>query len=186
MAAAREKEGGERGDGSRPVWKDHNLHVIWGVTLMAVLGSSSVSPAFPKVVAELGVSSGQVGSLIRVFVPSPVGEYGTSVQREQGKADFLATPNATGIVRTWYKPKVMRLCVWPLAIVHCTPAHKRQAEYGSLLAYPKLTADESGCQPAHAPEYLYLADSRVAENESGARRGFDAMNRQRRRLYTPR
>ena len=50
-----------------PVWKDHNLHVIWGVTLMAVLGSSSVSPAFPKVVAELGVSPGQVGLLITVF-----------------------------------------------------------------------------------------------------------------------
>jgi ACDE family multidrug resistance protein len=63
----REKKRGERGDGSRPVWKDHNLHVIWGVTLMAVLGSSSVSPAFPKVVAELGVSTGQVGLLITVF-----------------------------------------------------------------------------------------------------------------------
>ena len=63
----REKKRGERGDGSRPVWKDHNLHVIWGVTLMAVLGSSSVSPAFPKVVAELGVSPGQVGLLITVF-----------------------------------------------------------------------------------------------------------------------
>ena len=34
---------------------------------MAVLGSSSVSPAFPKVVAELGVSPGQVGLLITVF-----------------------------------------------------------------------------------------------------------------------
>jgi MFS transporter, ACDE family, multidrug resistance protein len=63
----REKKRGERADGSRPVWKDHNLHVIWGVTLMAVLGSSSVSPAFPKVVAELGVSPGQVGLLITVF-----------------------------------------------------------------------------------------------------------------------
>ena len=63
----REKKRGERGDGSRTVWKDHNLHVIWGVTLMAVLGSSSVSPAFPKVVAELGVSPGQVGLLITVF-----------------------------------------------------------------------------------------------------------------------
>jgi hypothetical protein len=38
-----------------------------GVTLMAVLGSSSVSPAFPKVVAELGISPGQVGLLITVF-----------------------------------------------------------------------------------------------------------------------
>lgn len=50
-----------------PVWKDHNLHVIWGVTLMAVLGSSSVSPAFPRMTEELGVSPGQVGLLITVF-----------------------------------------------------------------------------------------------------------------------
>ena len=51
----------------RPVWKDHNLHVIWFVTLMAVLGSSSVSPAFPEIQEVFGVSSGQVGLLITVF-----------------------------------------------------------------------------------------------------------------------
>ena len=51
----------------RSVYKDHNLHVLWGVTLMAVLGVSSVTPAFPTIVRELGVSSGQVGLLITVF-----------------------------------------------------------------------------------------------------------------------
>ena len=34
---------------------------------MAVLGVSSVTPAFPRIVQELGVSSGQVGLLITVF-----------------------------------------------------------------------------------------------------------------------
>jgi MFS family permease len=34
---------------------------------MAVLGSSSIAPALPKVVQELGVSPGQVGLLITVF-----------------------------------------------------------------------------------------------------------------------
>lgn len=34
---------------------------------MAVLGTSSVTPAFPTIVRELGVSSGQVGLLITVF-----------------------------------------------------------------------------------------------------------------------
>ena len=59
---------GESGKGqTRPVWKDHNLHVIWCVTLMAVLGSSSIAPALPRVVQELGVSPGQVGLLITVF-----------------------------------------------------------------------------------------------------------------------
>lgn len=62
---ARAGEGEERT--TKPVWKDHYLHVLWLVTLMAVLGSSSVAPAFPEVRQEFGVSSGQVGLLITVF-----------------------------------------------------------------------------------------------------------------------
>jgi MFS transporter, ACDE family, multidrug resistance protein len=57
----------ERDEGVRPVYKDHNLHVLWSVTLMAVLGTSSVTPAFPTIVRELGISSGQVGLLITFF-----------------------------------------------------------------------------------------------------------------------
>ena len=57
----------ERDENVRSVYKDHNLHVLWGVTLMAVLGTSSITPAFPTIVRELGVSSGQVGLLITVF-----------------------------------------------------------------------------------------------------------------------
>ncbi len=49
------------------VYKDHNLHIVFAVTLMAVLGTSSVTPAFPEVAQELGVSRGQVGLLITVF-----------------------------------------------------------------------------------------------------------------------
>jgi MFS transporter, ACDE family, multidrug resistance protein len=57
----------ERDEGVRRVYKDHNLHVLWGVTLMAVLGTSSVTPAFPTIVQEFGISSGQVGLLITFF-----------------------------------------------------------------------------------------------------------------------
>jgi ACDE family multidrug resistance protein len=57
----------ERDCGVRKVYEDHNLHVLWCVTLMAVLGVSSVTPAFPTIVRELGVSGGQVGLLITVF-----------------------------------------------------------------------------------------------------------------------
>ena len=64
MAQAAEREHEGRGE---PVYKDHNLHVIWFVTLMAVLGSSSVAPAFPEVREQFGVSAGQVGLLITVF-----------------------------------------------------------------------------------------------------------------------
>ena len=62
MAQAAENEGQDR-----PVYKDHNLHVIFFITLMAVLGTSSVTPAFPEIRDELGISSGQVGLLITVF-----------------------------------------------------------------------------------------------------------------------
>ncbi len=57
----------ERGENVRSVYTDHNLQVLWGVTLMAVPGTSSVTSAFPTIVRELGVSSGQVGLLITVF-----------------------------------------------------------------------------------------------------------------------
>lgn len=69
MAITRkDEEGGTAsGETSHPVWKDHNLHVVWGVTLMAVLGTLSITPAFPRIVQELGVSPGQVVLLITSF-----------------------------------------------------------------------------------------------------------------------
>jgi len=53
--------------GSRPVYRDTNLQIIFGVTLMAVLGVASITPAFPRIVEELGISPQAVGSLITVF-----------------------------------------------------------------------------------------------------------------------
>jgi ACDE family multidrug resistance protein len=47
--------------------RDKNLLVIFGVTLMAVLGVSSITPAFPKIAGELGITGGQVGLLITFF-----------------------------------------------------------------------------------------------------------------------
>jgi hypothetical protein len=32
----------------RKVYRDHNLYVLFGVTLMAVLGVSSITPALPE------------------------------------------------------------------------------------------------------------------------------------------
>ena len=46
---------------------DPNLRIIFAVTLMAVLGVSSVTPAFPAVMAALGIPSSRVGLLISVF-----------------------------------------------------------------------------------------------------------------------
>jgi MFS family permease len=63
----------ENSSGIRKVYRDHNLHVLFGVTLMAVLGVSSVTPAFPRIRDALGVSSAEVSLLITVFtVPGVV------------------------------------------------------------------------------------------------------------------
>jgi MFS family permease len=47
--------------------RDPNLRVIFAVTLIAVMGVSSLTPAFPEVSRALGVSSRRVGLLISVF-----------------------------------------------------------------------------------------------------------------------
>ncbi len=46
---------------------DPNLNVVFGITLLAVLGVSSVAPVFPTVARELGVAPEAVGLLITVF-----------------------------------------------------------------------------------------------------------------------
>ncbi|MFC2059063.1 MFS transporter, partial [Chloroflexota bacterium] len=48
-------------------YRDRNLQVVFGVTLMAVLGVSSITPAFPKIMRELDITGGQVGLLITFF-----------------------------------------------------------------------------------------------------------------------
>jgi MFS family permease len=44
-----------------------NLQVIFSITLVAVLGVASITPAFPKIIKELNISAHQVGLLITVF-----------------------------------------------------------------------------------------------------------------------
>ena len=51
----------------RPLLLDPNLNVIFGVTLLAVLGVSSIAPVFPTVARELNVAPEAVGLLITVF-----------------------------------------------------------------------------------------------------------------------
>jgi ACDE family multidrug resistance protein len=53
--------------GSHAVYRDTNLQIIFAVTLMAVLGVSSITPAFPRIVEELNITPQAVGSLITVF-----------------------------------------------------------------------------------------------------------------------
>jgi MFS family permease len=49
------------------IFKEFNIYIIFGVTLSAVMGVSSIAPAFPSIARSLGVSSAQIGLLITFF-----------------------------------------------------------------------------------------------------------------------
>jgi ACDE family multidrug resistance protein len=49
------------------LYRDPNLLIVFGVTLMAVLGVSSITPAFPRIGRALGLPSQAVGNLITAF-----------------------------------------------------------------------------------------------------------------------
>ena len=49
------------------LYRDPNLLIVFGVTLMAVLGVSSVTPAFPQIGRSLDLSSQAVGNIITAF-----------------------------------------------------------------------------------------------------------------------
>lgn len=51
----------------KPLLWDNNLLIIFGVTLIAVMGVSSITPAFPQVVEVFGISPERVGLLIISF-----------------------------------------------------------------------------------------------------------------------
>jgi ACDE family multidrug resistance protein len=55
------------GKNKRRIYLDTNLQIIFGITLMAVMGVASITPAFPKIIQSLGVSSTGIGLLITVF-----------------------------------------------------------------------------------------------------------------------
>lgn len=50
------------------VYQDKNLQIIIGVTLMAVLGSSSIGPVLPALAQDFNIPPQQIGLVITVFV----------------------------------------------------------------------------------------------------------------------
>ena len=50
-----------------PLYRDMNLLIVFGITLMAVLGVSSITPAFPEIGRAFQLSSQAVANLITVF-----------------------------------------------------------------------------------------------------------------------
>lgn len=51
----------------QPVYRDPNLLIVFAVTLTAVMGASSITPAFPQIAEALGVTPQQTGLLITVY-----------------------------------------------------------------------------------------------------------------------
>ena len=60
---------GDRNHSKRPrkIYRDLNLQIVFGITLMAVLGVSSISPAFPTIEKEFRVPAQDIGLLITIF-----------------------------------------------------------------------------------------------------------------------
>ncbi|MAO65382.1 MAG: MFS transporter [Balneola sp.] len=52
---------------SLPLLQDVNLYIIFGITLTAVMGVSSIAPAFPVISDALNVSAQRIGLLITFF-----------------------------------------------------------------------------------------------------------------------
>ncbi|HYX08142.1 MAG TPA: MFS transporter [Bacteroidales bacterium] len=51
----------------KPLLKDSNLYIIFMITLLAVMGVASITPAFPEMIRFFHITSKQVGWLIVVF-----------------------------------------------------------------------------------------------------------------------
>ncbi len=51
----------------RRLYLDHNLLIVFSITLTAIMSVSSITPALPKVMRELDISPRSVGLLITVF-----------------------------------------------------------------------------------------------------------------------
>jgi hypothetical protein len=51
----------------RRIYLDTNLQIIFGVTLTYIMGVSSITPAFPRMVQELNISVKDIGLLITFF-----------------------------------------------------------------------------------------------------------------------
>ena len=54
-------------DEHNPVYRDPNLLIVFGVTLTAVMGVSSITPAFPKIAEQFGVTPERTGLLITAY-----------------------------------------------------------------------------------------------------------------------
>ena len=57
----------EKRKDKRKIYLDTNLQIMFGITLAYIMGVTSITPAFPKIVKELNISVKDVGLLITAF-----------------------------------------------------------------------------------------------------------------------
>ena len=57
----------KKNENKKRIYLDINLQIIFGITLTYIMGVSSITPAFPKMVKELNISAKDIGLLITVF-----------------------------------------------------------------------------------------------------------------------
>jgi len=57
----------EKRKNKRKIYLDTNLQIIFGITLAYIMGVTSITPAFPKMIKELNISAKDVGLLISIF-----------------------------------------------------------------------------------------------------------------------
>ncbi|MCF7913855.1 MAG: MFS transporter [Spirochaetaceae bacterium] len=58
---------GKRHEGPASLGRDSRLYVIFGITLIGVMGVAAIAPAFPAIAEQLSLSPRQTGLLITVF-----------------------------------------------------------------------------------------------------------------------
>jgi MFS family permease len=52
---------------SKNLYKDKNIYIIFSVTLLAIMGVASLTPAFPEIIRQFDISAEEIGLLITVF-----------------------------------------------------------------------------------------------------------------------
>lgn len=100
------------------VYRDPNLLIVFTITLTGVLGVASITPAFPRVIRDLGIKSGQIGLLITVFTfpgifLSPLmgilaDRFGRKVILVPSLVLFAIAGGACGLVRGFHLLLVLR------------------------------------------------------------------------------
>lgn len=109
------------------VWRDRNLHIVFGVTLMAVLGVASIAPVLPRIADVLEISPQRTGLLITSFTIPGV----------------LLTPLAGVLADRIGRRRVIVPSLWLFAVAGCACAAARTFEQLLVLRFLQGTGAAS-------------------------------------------